>query len=274
MVTAGLDRQIRFVAPGIVARVRVTLYWLPVSHPSQAARKMLELKHVGFDAVEVLPFNQRIHMRLAGFRGGTVPGLKLDRRRVQGSRRIARALDQLWPEPPLFPADPGLRARVIDAERWGEERLQPIPRRLARFGLATNPDLRRWAVKTQPRPAPELAAALISPIARYYARGVELDGRRGDEAGVRADLAALPELLDRVEAMLADGTLATDPPNAATLQVLSSVRLLLALEDLRDVIGGPAAAAALELFPRYPVRMPAFLPREWLPERPAPHTIA
>ncbi len=231
---------------------------------------MLELKHVPFDVVEVLPMNQRIHMRLAGFRGGTVPGLKVDGRRIQGSRRIARALDQLWPEPALFPSDPVLRARVVEAERWGEEQLQPLPRRVARFGLATSPDLRRWAVKSQPRPAPEFAGALISPIARYYARGIELDGRRADEAGVRADLSALPDMLDHVDALLADGTLATDPPNAATLQVLSSVRLLVAMVDLRDLIEGPAATAARELFPDYPVHLPAFLPQGWLPQRRAP----
>jgi glutathione S-transferase len=249
----------------MVARVRVTLYWLPASHPSQAVRKMLELKRVEFDVVEPLPYNQRVHMRLAGFRGGTVPALKLDGRRIQGSRRIARTLDQLWPEPPLFPADPELRARVTEAERWGEERLQPIPRRVARFGLATRGDLRRWAVRTQRLPAPEVIAALLQPLAWYYSRGLEVDGRRGDEPGVRADLAGLPEVLDHVDALLADGTLTTDPPNAATLQLLASVRLLAAFDDLPEVARRPCGAAALELFPRYPVQIPAFLPRGWLP---------
>src|SRR5436305_12683139 len=98
---------------------------MALSHPSQAARKMLDLKQVDYQIVNVLPLNQRMHLRLVGFRGGTVPALKLDGRRVQGSRQIAQALDELWPDPPLFPIDPELRSRVIEAERWGEEVLQP-----------------------------------------------------------------------------------------------------------------------------------------------------
>src|SRR5581483_8236655 len=103
----------------------VVLYWMSISHPSQVARKMLDLKGVEYDVVDVLPMNQRIHLRLAGFRGGTVPAIKIDGRRIQGTRAIARALDDRWPEPPLLPADPTLRARVEEAERWGDEQLQP-----------------------------------------------------------------------------------------------------------------------------------------------------
>jgi glutathione S-transferase len=110
------------------------LYWMAVSHPSQAARKMLDLKRVEYRLVDVLPLSQRLRLRLAGFRGGTVPALKLNGRRVQGSRAIARYLDELRAEPPLYPADPDRRMRVEDAERWGDERLQPVPRRIARFG--------------------------------------------------------------------------------------------------------------------------------------------
>src|SRR5436305_9865630 len=112
---------------------------MAISHPSQAARRMLQLKGVEFELVNVQPLNQRVHMRLAGFSGGTVPAMKIDGQRVQGSRQIARVADELWPEPPLFPADPELRARVEEAERWGEERLQPIPRRLVRYGAANDP---------------------------------------------------------------------------------------------------------------------------------------
>ena len=62
---------------------------------------MLDLKEVDYELVSVLALNQRLHVRLAGFRGGTVPALRVDGRRIQGSRQIARAADQLWPDPPL-----------------------------------------------------------------------------------------------------------------------------------------------------------------------------
>ncbi len=146
------------IAAGYSPRVAVKLYWMSISHPSQAARKMLELKGVEYQLVNVLPLGQRVHVRLGGFRGGTVSALKVDGRRIQGTRRIARAVDQLWPAPALFSADPSLRARVEQAERWGELQLQPVPRRLARFGGAHDVAVRRWAAESASFPAPALIA--------------------------------------------------------------------------------------------------------------------
>jgi glutathione S-transferase len=244
---------------------RARLYWTAVSHPSQAVRKMLELKGVDYRLVNVLPLTQRLHLRLAGFRGGTVPAFKVNGRRVQGSRQIAHELDELWPEPALFPADPHLRARVEEAERWGEQQLQPVPRRIGRFGAARKTEVRRWGARAHNVPLPDLVALASGPVATYYARTIEADGRRVTKAAVRADLEALPELLGHAERLLEDGTLATDPANAATLQVLSSVRLLDCYSDLHDHIGqSPCARVARELFPDYPGPMPAFLPTEWL----------
>jgi glutathione S-transferase len=243
----------------------VRLYSVTLSHPTHAVRKMLDLKGVEYKTVRVFPFNQRIHMRLAGFRGGTVPGIRLDGRRVQGSREIARVLEELWPDPPLFPADPEQRRLVEEAERWGEQQLQPLARRVARYGAVHDLEMRRWGARVSRLPAPELIARVATPMAGYYNRTVEADGRRATDAGVRADLEALPTLLDHADRLLADGTLTTDPPNAATCQVLSSIRLLDALTDLHELIGGrPCAIAARESFPDYPSGAPRFLPRDWL----------
>jgi glutathione S-transferase len=238
---------------------------MSISHPSQVARKMLDLKGVEYQLVDVVPLNQRIHLRLAGFSGGTVPGLKLDGRRFQGSREIARALDERWPEPPLFPSDQALRTRVEEAERWGDERLQPIPRRLFRYGVARNPQLRQWVVRAQRSPLPALTAQAIRPAVEWYARTVEADGRRATEAVVRADLAALPSLLERVDGLLDDGTLTLEPPNAAALQILASVNVLGRFADLAELVASHACAEpARELFPHYRGELPPFLDPEWL----------
>jgi glutathione S-transferase len=235
------------------------LYWFAASHPAMAARKMLELKGVDFETVEVMPGTQRVHLRLARFRGGTVPALKLDGHRVQGSRRIARALDQLRPEPPLFPLEPELRAPVEAAERWGEEVLQSVPRVLLRSGLVRHAFLRRWLAEDSHLPAPALVAWASAPTARYYAHAIGAD----DQAARRA-LQILGGQLDHVDALLADGTLATDVPNAATLQILASVRALDAFKDLHAHLGiRPATSAAQRLFPDYPGPIPAFLPDDW-----------
>jgi glutathione S-transferase len=250
----------------------VVLYWMSISHPSQVARKMLDLKGVEYEVVDVVPLNQRIHLRLAGFRGGTVPALKLDGQRIQGSRQIARALDERWPEPLLFPTEPELRACVEEAERWGEEQLQPIPRRLFRYGFARYPELRQRVVRAQRLPIPGLTAQAIRPAVEWYARTVEADGRRATEAGVRADLAALPALLDHVDQLLGDGTLTLDPPNAATLQIMATVNLMARFADLAELVASHACAPpAREIFANYRTEVPPFLDPAWLePARSAP----
>jgi len=249
---------------GVVA---IKLYWTPLSHPSQAVRKMLDLKGLEYELVDVIPATQQLHTRIVGFRRGTLPALTIDGRRIQNSREIARTLDELQPQPPLFPADEHDREHVEEAERWGERDLQSMARRIARFGFARRSEPRQWLAEERSWPAAAFAALLTAPAAHMLTRVVEPDGRRGDEWGVRTDLEALPAALDRADALLAHGTLAIGPPNAATLQVLASVALLGAMSDLHEYIcARPCGVAAQELFPDYPGPIPACLPQEWLNE--------
>jgi len=77
--------------------------------------------------VNLLPGFHPVALRLGGFMGSTVPALEIDGRRIQGSREISRALEELSPTPRLFPEAPDRRAEVEAAERWGEEILQTPP---------------------------------------------------------------------------------------------------------------------------------------------------
>src|SRR5262249_57791980 len=74
-------------------------------------------------------------LRMFRFGGTTVPALRIDGRRIQSSLELSRVLEEMRPEPPLFPADPAAREKVEQAEAWGEAVLQPIPRRLASWAL-------------------------------------------------------------------------------------------------------------------------------------------
>ena len=77
---------------------------------------------------------------------------------------------------------------------------------------------------------------------------------------MRRALDELPGMLARVDALLADGVLTPAAPDAATLQVLCSVRALDGFADLHDQVAAhPCAAPARALFPDYP-SVPAFLP--------------
>src|SRR5436190_2083049 len=106
------------------------LYAMPASHPSMAAALMLERKRIQYQVVWlILPFTGPA-LRLLGFPRRTVPALRLEGRRIQGSRQISAALEQASPEPPLFPRDAQRRREVEAAERWGDEVLQPAARRI------------------------------------------------------------------------------------------------------------------------------------------------
>jgi glutathione S-transferase len=220
---------------------------------------MLEMKGVDYELAHVLPGNQRIHLRLAGFRRGTVPALKLDGRRIQGSTNIARDLEAINPEPRLFPRDPEQRRRVEDVERWGDTELQGIPRRMFRWAMTKDAGLRRWLAEVDGQmPLPAVTARVSGPVSLYYARAV---GAKTEQ--VRQDVARLPSLLDRIDELYGDRVLTRDSPNAATIQVLSSVRALLGMSDFAEQVGARSyAEQARELFPHFPPQLiPPFVDR-------------
>ena len=90
---------------------RATLYVIPGSHPAMAVRAMLEHKAIDYKRVDLLPVISRGVLKALRFPGITIPSLKIDDRKLTGSRTISRALDEIQPEPALFPADPEARAR-------------------------------------------------------------------------------------------------------------------------------------------------------------------
>jgi glutathione S-transferase len=238
-----------------------TLFVVPGSHPSTAARLMLEHKRIAYRRVDLLPGIHKPLLRLLGFRDTTVPALRLDGRRIQSTLNISRALDQLRPERPLFPAGGPERAAVEEAERWGERVLQPVPRRLSwwafsrdRGGLGSFAEGARLGVPLG------LALRTAAPIVAIERR---INGASDD--AVHADMATLPGLLDHVDSLLEAGTIGADPPNAADYQIATSVRLLLCFEDLRGPIEQrPAGANACGLVPDFPGRVGPLIPSRWL----------
>ena len=237
------------------------LYVIPGSHPSLAARLMLEAKGVPYKRVDLVPVVSKAVVRAAGFPDNTVPALKLDGHRVQGSREIARALESFREDPPLFPTDAAERKKVEEAETWGDEVLQPIARRLSWWALRKN----RAPMATYSEGARlgipvGLAVKTGQPIVALSAR---FNGST-DEA-CRADLAGLPEALDKIDAWIKEGTLGADPPNAADLQIGTSLRLLMSFEDIRPAIESrPAGEMAMRAVPDFPGRTPPVFPEEWL----------
>jgi glutathione S-transferase len=223
----------------------------------------LRLKSIDYDRVDLLPMSQLIVGPLR-YGGATVPGMRADGERLVGSRTIMRRLDELVPEPPLLPApgDPAY-ARVLEAERWGDEVLQGVPRRILDVGFLRRPSaIESYAGDAKlPLPRP-----LLRPALPLTARMMALKNRANDEAA-RADLAALPGQLDRIDAWIAESLLGGERPNAADLQIGSTIRLLMSIADLRPLIASRPSGRLASYFPPLSGEIPAgVLPAEWLPE--------
>ncbi len=239
----------------------VKLYGTPPSHPSHAARLMLERKGIDHKMIWLLPGLWPILLRTRGFRGGTVPALKLNGQRIQDSREISRALEAHQPEPPLFPTDPKRRIEVEEAERWGEEVLQPVPRRIIRWLAVHRPEVRTAIAREVGMPAPRLAAEANVPMVRYLARKAGASDDR-----VQRTIALLPALIAHVDELIAAGTIGGKEPNAADFQILTTVRSLMTIDDLAPAVeGSRAAKAAMKILPEIASpRIPPSLPQEWL----------
>jgi glutathione S-transferase len=241
----------------MMRRMGARLYGMAISHPANAARLMLEHKGIEHEIVLLQPGAQAVRIRLAGFRGGTVPALRIDGRRALGSRAISRLLDEIQPDPPLFPAAPDRRRAVEEAEAWGEEVLQPIPRRAWRWALRHRHELRVSFARTLGNPRPELMARFITPVAAFYARR---EDARSDER-IRRDSGELPGHLDHVDTLIAQGVLDGPQLNAADFQIGTTVRVLLAAGDYEPLVTGrPCEALARRVWPVYPYGMPPLLP--------------
>ena len=242
-----------------MATTKPKLYALVGSHPCDAVVAALRLKGIEFDRVDLLPLTQ-VLVGPIRYCGSTVPGMRIGAERIVGSRPIMRRLDALAPEPPLLPADEGQRAAVLEAERWGDEELQAVPRRIIDVAFLRDPGAMESYAGDAKLPLPR---PLVRPALPMTARLMALKNRARDETAKR-DIAALPEQLDRIDAWVAEGVLGGERPNAADLQIGSTLRLLRSIGDTRPLVEGRPGAALCDFFEPLPGEVPAgVLPAEW-----------
>jgi glutathione S-transferase len=197
------------------------------------------------------------------YSGTTVPGLRIDQERLVGSRTIMRRLDALVSEPPLLPAiaEPVARARVLEAERWGDEVLQSVPRRIIDACFMRDPSAMESYAANAKLPLPTW---MMRPAMPLTARLMARRNSANDEL-VQADLLSLPTHLELIDSWIKEGVIGADTPNAGDLQIGSSIRLLQTIGDVRPMIEGRAAAQLVRYFPPMAGDIPAgVLPAQWL----------
>ena len=245
---------------------KVKLYMFSGSNSALTARLMLDHKRIEYRTVQMLPGAHAFTLLGLGFETMQVPALKIDGRRVQGTRWISRALDELVPERPLFVGDAARRRAIEDAERWGEE-LQNATRRI--FYAASRRDRAAYrSVMTADRSAPKrLVVRMMAPLVVRLATGAH----RCTYDAAQEDLSLLPERLDQIDTWIHDGLLNGHELNAADFQIAPNIAAMLLFEDLAPHIEHrPAATLAKRVAPRYPGHIPPVLPADWLtPMKPA-----
>ena len=226
---------------------------------------MLEHKGIEYQRVDLPPVVSRVLMRAFGFPGNRVPALRIDGRKVQGSRDISRELEVIEPDPPLFPTDPERRAAVEEAERWGDEVFQQMPRTITWWALKRHKSdqttyLEGAAATARLGMPSRVAVATSGPILRTAIRLND-----STDETVRQTLASIGPALDRIDSWIEEGVLGSEQPNAADFQIGASVALLMTFDDVRERIEmRPAADLARRLYPWYPGRVRPSFPPEWL----------
>jgi len=222
---------------------------------------MLEAKGIPYKRTDLLPVISKGVLRGLGFPRNTVPAIKIDGHKIQGTGEIARELDRLRPEPPLVPTDPERRAAVEEAERFGDIDLQEPVRAILWWALHKDKaPLRSYSDGAKLGIPIGLALKTAAPIVALSARFNE-----ASDENVRRGLAALPAMLQRVDEWIAAGVIGGEQPNVGDFQIATSLRLAMTLDDLRPAIESrPGGELALRLVPDYPGHTPSVLPPAWL----------
>jgi glutathione S-transferase len=241
-----------------------TLFVIPGSHACATAMLMLAHKRIDYGVVRLPTGAHPLLLRVLGFPGnagraselggdanrmlatvdrlGTVPALRIGGERVQTNIAIARRLERLNPEPPLFPADPERRAAVEDVERWGDRELQMAARRIVLAASAT-----RGLDALSERGARGRLGALLSrsdAIRSHSSRGARFTFAVTPAAEASL-LAELGPQLDRVDDWIDAGVLMSGEPTVADMTVAPSLALLAYRTDLHDEIEARPAGALM-----------------------------
>ncbi len=234
----------------------ITLHVLPPSHPCLAVVEALRIKGLEYERVDLVPGPHVEQMKAVYGEGNhTVPGMLIDGEAVHGSRSIMARLEALAPEPVLYPS-----AEVREAERWGDVEFQDLGRRMPWGALHFRPEAMGTFAGAGPLDGPgtDFAIRLVRGTWKYHRISAEL---------LHEDLAGLPAKLAHIEELAARGVLDGEQPNAADLQIGSTLRVLLTVGDLRPLLAGTVGERiARRCFPEYQGDIPpGAFPAGWVP---------
>ena len=215
---------------GAMAQPKLTLHVLPPSHPCMTVEAALGHTGLEYERVALTPGAHIKEMQsIYGEGRSTVPGLVIDGEPVHGSRAILARLEELVPDPPLYPEP--ISDAVRDAERWGDVELQDLGRRLPWGALHFRPESMGTFGGAGPLDGPgtDFAIGYVHASWSYH---------KITAARLHEDLAGLPGKLQHIESLAQEGVIGGAQPNAADFQIGATLRVLLTSGDLRPLIEG------------------------------------
>jgi glutathione S-transferase len=183
---------------------RPLLWHLPISHYSEKVRWALEYKRIAHRRRLVPPgLHPLWAVALTRGMNFTMPVLDVSGSRVVDSTAIVAALEEHFPDRPLYPAGAAERQRALELEEWFDEHLGPPARSLVFEELMSERESLLELAAKQIEWAPAVPAAAFTPAVRGFVRvrygvGPATEAGRAHEA-VRA-------AFDRLEAELGEGS--------------------------------------------------------------------
>jgi glutathione S-transferase len=183
---------------------RPVLWHIPVSHYNEKARWALDYKSVPHERrAPPLPSHMAISLLLTRGSSKTFPVLQIDGETYGDSTEIIEVLERLYPDPPLYPDDPGERSRALEIEEFFDEQVAPDVRRLAWHEVIKDPEsFGRFAVGTLPGPLRGPSRRLAGPFGTWF---VKVRFGAGDPEGAALARTRVEAGIDRLDAELADG---------------------------------------------------------------------
>jgi glutathione S-transferase len=182
--------------------MRPPLLWhLPISHFSEKVRWALDWKRIPHRRRVMPPGLHPLGgLVLTGGRQYTMPVLVMDGRPIGDSTAIIGALEEEFPERPLYPSDPDERARALALEDWFDENVGPYARQWGFNALLTEPEaVREFAVKQTEWAPFAVPPEAFAPVAKVF---LAVRYSTANEPGVEEAREKLVRGLDRLEAEL------------------------------------------------------------------------
>ena len=170
------------------------LWHIPVSHFNEKVRWTLDYKRIAHRR-KVLGADYLIRAWRATGRG-TLPILFLDARAIGDSTQIIAALEEHYPEPPLYPGEAAARQRALTLEDYFDEQLGPALRAATVTPLFRHdPDV---ALRLLTTGMPEKAYQTLRPLVRIFPAFYRFRHKISD-AKLETNRAIVDAALDRIE---------------------------------------------------------------------------